>query len=335
MKTRAVSMVLLMIASALAGCTSGDPDGDGELGIDSDVLNQMIEDNLQDFINNSSVTVHQTVHYHNNTTYVDNSESNTNLESSETGSSSVIQVIRIQDSAPYSLEDIGNNTFVMNGILQYPGIGIAPDLIYTVDSTTISLTLTCNEYVNARERMGDDNWRLWLNFEEGIEYSAASSLAYDIEDDIIQLQDEAQEYCGYSSYNYAKFTLNMLEIDISMGEAIQFESLSAEWKWNISCDDGYFSHGTGHPDYSYYSSDFLDRLFGGWDDCTFTIYQEFTQVAYWNSVRANSSNEILLSIPIWFDYAEDDWWDYLQSERGVIEHDSIVYFRKFFVVPVE
>ena len=70
MKTRAVSMVLLMIASALAGCTSGDPDGDGEMGIDTDVLNQMIEDNLQDFINNSSVTVHQTIHYHNNTTYV-------------------------------------------------------------------------------------------------------------------------------------------------------------------------------------------------------------------------------------------------------------------------
>ena len=70
MKTRAVSIVLLMIASALAGCTSGDPDGDGELGIDTDVLNQMIEDNLQDFINNSSVTVHQTIHYHNNTTYV-------------------------------------------------------------------------------------------------------------------------------------------------------------------------------------------------------------------------------------------------------------------------
>ena len=38
MKTRAVSMVLLMIASALAGCTTGDPDGDGELGIDTDCL---------------------------------------------------------------------------------------------------------------------------------------------------------------------------------------------------------------------------------------------------------------------------------------------------------
>ena len=70
MKTRAVSMVLLMIASALAGCSSGDPDGDGDMGIDTDMLNDLIEDNLQDFINNTSVTVHQTIHYHNNTTYV-------------------------------------------------------------------------------------------------------------------------------------------------------------------------------------------------------------------------------------------------------------------------
>ena len=69
-KLNAIGLTLLMIASALAGCTTGDPDGDGELGIDTDVLNQMIEDNLQDFINNSSVTVHQTIHYHNNTTYV-------------------------------------------------------------------------------------------------------------------------------------------------------------------------------------------------------------------------------------------------------------------------
>ena len=78
MKTRAVSMVLLMIVSALAGCTSGDPDGDGELGIDTDVLNQMIEDNLQDFINNSSVTVHHTIHQHNNTTVVNNYYQTTN-----------------------------------------------------------------------------------------------------------------------------------------------------------------------------------------------------------------------------------------------------------------
>ena len=42
MKTRAVSMVLLMIASALAGCASGDPDGDGDMGIDTDMLLSLI-----------------------------------------------------------------------------------------------------------------------------------------------------------------------------------------------------------------------------------------------------------------------------------------------------
>lgn len=63
-------MVLLMLTASLAGCTSGDPDGDGGIGIDTDTLNQMIEDNLQDFINNTTVTVNQEIHYHNNTTYV-------------------------------------------------------------------------------------------------------------------------------------------------------------------------------------------------------------------------------------------------------------------------
>ena len=73
MKTRAVSMVLLMIASALAGCTSGDPDGDGEMGIDADLLDQLIQDNLQDFINNTTVTVNQdTIHYSNETHYTYN-----------------------------------------------------------------------------------------------------------------------------------------------------------------------------------------------------------------------------------------------------------------------
>ena len=42
------------------------------------MLNQMIEDNLQDFINNSSVTVHHTIHQHNNTTVVNNYYQTTN-----------------------------------------------------------------------------------------------------------------------------------------------------------------------------------------------------------------------------------------------------------------
>jgi hypothetical protein len=334
MKTRAVSMVLLMIASALAGCTTGDPDGDGELGIDTDVLNQMIEDNLQDFINNSSVTVHQTIHYHNNTTYVDNSESNTNVGggsgsgSNGTMSGSIMQVYRIQDSAPYQTEDFGNNTFILNGILQYPAIGIAPDLIYTIGSTTISLTLTCNEYYNANNRMNHDAWTDWLRYEEGISYDDAWQLGYDIEDDLAQLSDEAQQYCMYGWNDQVSFSSEMLEIELLTGETMQFIDITGYWNYNISCDDGYFAYGNR------YGVD-NNNLLGGWSDCTFTIYQTWSVDVRWNSVYTNSSNTQTFNIPDWFTYGNFDQWRYIDSESGTAEHDSIIYFTKYFVVPLE
>ena len=72
-KMNAIGLTFLMIVSALAGCTSGDPDGDGELGIDADLLDQLIQDNLQDFINNTTVTVNQdSTHYSNQTHYTYN-----------------------------------------------------------------------------------------------------------------------------------------------------------------------------------------------------------------------------------------------------------------------
>jgi len=67
MKTKAVLMALAMMTTALAGCTSGT---DGVPEMDEDALNELIQDNLQDFINNTTVVVNQDFHYHNNTTYV-------------------------------------------------------------------------------------------------------------------------------------------------------------------------------------------------------------------------------------------------------------------------
>jgi hypothetical protein len=72
MRIIAPMMILIMMTSTLAGCTGGDPDGGGE--IDSDALNDLIDQNLQDFINNTTITVNQEIHnhYHNNTTIVSN-----------------------------------------------------------------------------------------------------------------------------------------------------------------------------------------------------------------------------------------------------------------------
>ena len=57
-------MTIAMMSAALAGCTGSD----GVAEIDDATLQELFDDNIQDFMNNTSVTVHQEIHYHNNTT---------------------------------------------------------------------------------------------------------------------------------------------------------------------------------------------------------------------------------------------------------------------------
>ena len=95
--TRAITMVLLMMASALAGCTGGDPDGNDNSGIDMEILNEMIDDNLQDFINNTSVTVVNN-HYSNESNEVTNHINSTSSDS----------VYRIMTGAIAGVENTGN-----------------------------------------------------------------------------------------------------------------------------------------------------------------------------------------------------------------------------------
>ena len=110
-KMNAIAMTLLMIASALAGCTSGDPDGDGTSGIDMEILNEMIDDNLQDFINNTSVTINQEIHYHNNTTVVNNYDETNNEFSNTTN-------VEGQDVTNYN-----SNNYSFGGMGDFNGSG--------------------------------------------------------------------------------------------------------------------------------------------------------------------------------------------------------------------
>jgi hypothetical protein len=67
MDYKATLLVLVLVSSALAGCT-GDPDGGGMDEVDSDALQDLFDEHFQDFINNTTITVNN--HYYNNTTYV-------------------------------------------------------------------------------------------------------------------------------------------------------------------------------------------------------------------------------------------------------------------------
>ena len=90
MRAVAIPMILLMLSASFAGCTSGDPDGDGTSGIDMEILNEMIDDNLQDFINNTSVTVVNN-HYSNETHHTYNTYN---------GSSDHVQIIIAAGTSP-------------------------------------------------------------------------------------------------------------------------------------------------------------------------------------------------------------------------------------------
>ncbi|MDB3855828.1 hypothetical protein N9347_05985, partial [Euryarchaeota archaeon] len=70
MRIIAPMMILIMMTSTLAGCTGGDPDGGGNDEIDMDVLNQLIDDNLQDFINNTTIDVTNNYHDSDNSTII-------------------------------------------------------------------------------------------------------------------------------------------------------------------------------------------------------------------------------------------------------------------------
>ena len=118
MRIIAPMMILIMMTSTLAGCTGGDPDGGGNDEIDMDVLNQLIDDNLQDFINNTTITVEN--HYHNNTTIMNDNTDNSINNNSGTGSdANNLYLLDIEfnlfDLIPeIEIIDYRNNTFGYN-----------------------------------------------------------------------------------------------------------------------------------------------------------------------------------------------------------------------------
>ena len=78
MKGSALSLALIMIAGSLAGCLATDSDGVPEISLTDEDITGLFDDYFMDFVNNSSVTVINEIHYHNNTTIVEGADSSTN-----------------------------------------------------------------------------------------------------------------------------------------------------------------------------------------------------------------------------------------------------------------
>ena len=180
-----------MIASALAGCTTGDPDGDGELGIDPDLLDELIESNLQDFINNTTVTVNQEIHYHNNTTYIvddgDYSTTNnahfnntTNVDGGEINNFDQSETTYNIGGASFGEGvngSVSGGSMIFVAHLEFTGMDLFPDyeLPENPQENSFSYTYTYYDYLTNSERTDTFNFACSVFYIVGSQSSNNSS----------------------------------------------------------------------------------------------------------------------------------------------------------------
>jgi len=359
MDYKATLMVLVLVSSALAGCT-GDPDGGGTDELDSDALQDLFDEHFQDFINNTTVTVNN--HYHNNTTVVNNDydtnneyNNTTNVDGGEinnynnntdnsvsningSGVGSVVQVFRTvwSPDGQYELSDIGSRDVIVNGIVQVP---VPPNqeaynstFIYTLNGNTFNFSMTCEEFVNARYYMYDyDYWQPWLEQTYGGSSSEARSIAqmiyYDLHD-LGYIVDNG--YClsygqpYYEQYEYHYYTL--FEISLNEGEAVEFISLPNVYNMTVDCDDGF--RGTSSNGTFFLNSD----LIGGHSDCTIQGNTRITSFYTYNSTPIANGSGPSLEPPPW--YTRPNWYVFQTLPELYWLYtatDFLVYFRMHYV----
>ena len=366
MKSKAILVTFAMVSAALAGCTGSD----GVAEVDEETLQQLFDDNIQDFMNNTSVTVIQEIHYHNNTTSVDNSESVTNFEGGGQGmSTEVVRVIRVQENYLEDLEDYNSRELIINGELQFPSVGFAPVMSYTVGGDIYSFSFNCQEAVNVMNIMSIDGLRNWAREEFQMNNSDAYSLAYNMYHDIQDLSEEIYLYCSYGGGTQTHEMSNLfLNMQIPEGESISFKQLpyfeedfyryDPYFYSELSCEDGYNMQSRNTHTMQY---------IGGWSDCDFSMYINLTIVGYWDwsyeplYININSSSGIdangdgdyddvgdippnnntsnstvtISGYPSWSSYADTYRWYRWTGSNGTMEIDSVVYYSTKYVIPVE
>ena len=229
MKSKAILMTLAMMSAALAGCTGSD----GVTEIDDETLQQLFDDNIQDFMNNTSVTVNQEIHYHNNTT-VNNYE--TTNEYSNTTNVDGGEVINNYENNYSSIgSGTGNGSFhgaILHGI----------DFEFTlaelwgeseVEPGDRNNTYTTNwsyyDYLTNQQRNDDFTFSCSVYYLVG-SASASNQTTYWEDNDYYH---QAWEDAGYNS------TMRDLFQDIAHDSDLRFE-----------CDDSFYGYQSGNDDWN-------------------------------------------------------------------------------------
>ena len=267
-------MILIMMTSTLAGCTGGDPDGGGNDEIDMDILNQLIDDNLQDFINNTTITVEN--HYHNNTTITNENTDNSVSHVNGSGSGQNYASIMHMFTYIWDYEDLGYDP--VNHLIIDSETNSSFVYAYGYNGQVVEINPTCSDlmysYIEwSRDHSGDvadyDYWKEYLVNNFGYS-SQLEEISSQINSDFVLLYFQEtdpedyysrtfyEEQCTYSTQNYGKNTV-LFEIEIPEEQSIRLLSLDESVILNLYCEDGYST-------YLPYT-ELLDYI-GGQSECT-------------------------------------------------------------------
>ena len=270
MDHKAALLALVLVSSSLAGCT-GDPGEGGGDEFDSEALQDLIDENLQDFMNNTSITVNN--HFYNNTTYeIDNTDNSvSNINGSGVGSASTMQMFRVDWDREAEIigYDVFNHIITLEGSNQV-GNNSTTFAAWAYNGNLVELTgLTCIEWYGYY-MWSVTQWETWLEENYGSPSSDTDhNLGYQIRNHFSNRYNdnrELQEQCGIGpgGYNYEYYRAHLFDIELQYGQALTFSWLPNGITVDINCDDGYGSgmgNGTSSSEGSY---------FGGQANCTVT-----------------------------------------------------------------
>ena len=300
MDHKAALLALLLVSSALAGCIS-DPDAGGNDEFDSEALQDLIDENLQDFMNNTSITVNN--HFYNNTTVVNSDNSVSNVNGSGTGYGSMMHMFTVDWSDEYHLDyDILNHTLQTidnsSNLSSFGGnLTFGP---WGYNGQQVYVQPTCAEvYMTAQGYYDDDYyWNDWLVDRygySGSELSVANSIRAKVSNQYGQYayrgqctqhdsEGEAANYPGMADFYYDK-DIELFEIDTAEGEVFLILSWPSSMMIEFVCSDGWSSSRYSH-DYSGYVGGQADCVMTGinsywrWDIAHEVIYINDQQYAF-------------------------------------------------------
>ena len=266
MRAMALLMITTILLVPLAGCAGTD--GDITVDLSTEELQDLIDDNKQDFLNNTTVVVFQD--YHNNTTVVNQYSNNSTSNVDQSGASSTTTtnnyngtnseletfVMRVEwdwSDIVDSVTSKRNNDFSIN----YTYYDYA-----TNNDRTDVFTLPCSNYYDAPEQSNNsnsngnlsnywqdnDNYYSWWDYlynntirdllnDVGY-YNAIQDVCRESEDDryLINSQDY---YLGNGQYDYSSAFI-FHEMIIPNGSALKVISMTTlhayttiEWGGNI------------------------------------------------------------------------------------------------------